>query len=195
MIAYLKGVIASTDSYGILLDVGGVGYEIAMSTKALAGLPAVGSAALIWTYMQVKDDGVSLFGFNERVEKELFLRLIGVSGIGPKMALAALSTYSASQLSSIIAEGDVAAISRVSGIGKKTAQRVVLELQGILKADNDAVAPYGAEMPSAVSDASQALQAMGFSTDEVARALKNVSAEGKDASAVIREALKYMGGK
>lgn len=193
MIAYLKGIVAAVDPYGLVLDVNGVGYELAMSTKALASLPAVGNTVQVSTYMQVKDDGISLFGFMDAQEKAMFTRLVGVSGIGPKMALAALSTYAAGELAAIIADGDVTMISRVPGIGKKTAQRVVLELQGVLKTESQSApnAPHG----SALADASAALQGMGFSADEVAAAFKGVAADGLDAGALIKLGLKSMGGR
>ncbi|MDD6769032.1 MAG: Holliday junction ATP-dependent DNA helicase RuvA, partial [Coriobacteriaceae bacterium] len=126
MIAYLKGMVAGADAGSLVLDVGGVGYQLLMSSKALGALPSSGSPAMVWVHLQVKDDGITLYGFKDLAEKTMFLRLVGVSGIGPKMAIAALSTYSAPELSQLIAEGDVTALSRVPGIGKKTAQRAVL---------------------------------------------------------------------
>lgn len=195
MIAYLKGEVAAVDSYSLVLDVGGVGYELLMSTKALASLPSKGSCCLVLTYMQVKDDGITLFGFKDQAEKQMFSRLIGVSGIGPKMAVAALSTYSAPELAAFIADGDVAAVCRVPGIGKKTAQRCILELQGVLSTDVLQQPSLMGADNTAVADAAQALQAMGFSADEAAAALKDIDANGKDASALVRLALKGMGGR
>ena len=193
MIAYLKGLVAGSDASCLVLDVGGVGYCLQMSSKALAALPAAGSPAMVWVHMQVKDDGISLFGFKDQAEKAMFQRLVGVSGIGPKMAIAALSTYSASELARLIAEGDVAALSRVPGIGKKTAQRAVLELQGILSQsiEEGAAAP---RVGSALADATLALEQMGFSAEEVAAVFKGVSVEGKDAGALLREGLRGLGG-
>ena len=195
MIAYLKGEVAAVDSYSLILDVNGVGYELLMSTKALASLPPKGSSCLVLTYMQVKDDGITLFGFKDQAEKQLFSRLIGVSGIGPKMAVAALSTYSAAELAAFIADGDVAAVCRVPGIGKKTAQRCILELQGVLSSDVSQQTGATGLDSSAIADASQALQAMGFSADEAAAALKGIDVSGNDASALVRLALKGMGGR
>ncbi len=194
MIAFLKGMLAAVDSQGILIDVNGVGYELAMSTKALASLPSVGNTVQVSTYMQVKDDGVSLFGFADSAEKAMFTRLIGVSGIGPKMALAALSTYGAAELAAVIADGDVTMISRVPGIGKKTAQRVVLELQGVLKTE-PAAGELEAPRGSSLADASAALQSMGFSADEVAAAFKGLSVEGVEVGELIKMGLKSMGGR
>ncbi len=195
MIAYLKGLVAAKNAYGAIIDVGGVGYELSMSTSALAGLPPVGSEAQVYTYMQVKDDGVALFGFADSAEKEMFLRLITVSSIGPKIALAALSTMHASDLAQAIADGDVARISTVPGIGKKTAQRVVLELQGILKQEATLFSTAAGASSGALADASEALQGMGFTPDEITAALKGYAAGDADVSTVVRYALKHMGGK
>lgn len=195
MISYLRGEVASVDSYSLVLDVGGVGYELLMSTKALACLPPKGSSCLVPTYMHVKDDGITLFGFKDQPEKQMFTRLIGVSGIGPKMAVAALSTYCAAELAGFIADGDVAAVCRVPGIGKKTAQRCILELQGVLSSDVSQQASLMDADNSAVADASQALQAMGFSAEEASSALKGLDASGLDASQLVRLALKGMGGR
>ena len=193
MIAYLKGMVAGTDAGSIVLDVGGVGYQLLMSSKALGAQPPSGSPAMVWVHLQVKDDGISLFGFKDQAEKAMFQRLVGVSGIGPKMAIAALSTYSAPELAQLIAEGDVAALSRVPGIGKKTAQRAVLELQGILSQsiEEGAAAP---RVGSALADATLALEQMGFSAEEVAAVFRGVSVEGKDAGALLREGLRGLGG-
>ena len=193
MNAYLKGMVACTDAGSIVLDVGGVGYQLLMSSKALGAQPPSGSPAMVWVHLQVKDDGITLYGFKDLAEKTMFLRLVGVSGIGPKMAIAALSTYSAPELSQLIAEGDVTALSRVPGIGKKTAQRAVLELQGILRQDEQAAASAPAA-GSALADASTALQSMGFSADEVAAVFKGVDVAGKDAGALLRAGLKALGG-
>ena len=144
-------------------------------------------------HLHVKDDGITLYGFKDLAEKTMFVRLVGVSGIGPKMGIAALSTYSASELSQLIAEGDVTALSRVPGIGKKTAQRAVLELQGILRQDEQVTASAPAA-GSALADASTALQSMGFSADEVAAVFKGVDVAGKDAGALLRAGLKALGG-
>lgn len=192
MIAYLKGDLVYKDGYGIQLEVGGIGYELALSSKALGALPAVGSTVQVWTYMQVKEDGISLFGFASLTEKEMFERLIGVSGIGPKIALAALSTMRPQELASVIAQGDITRIAAVPGIGKKTAQRIVLELQGVLKTDPDLFDGIAADAGSTRSDASEALVGMGFSAQEVAGALKGCTET--DVSAAIRYALKNLGG-
>ena len=194
MIAYVKGIIAHKDGYGVILEANGIGYEMSMSSKALGTLPAVGNTAQVWTYLHVKDDGISLFGFCDASEKEMFVKLIGVSGIGPKMAISALSTFNPRELASAIAAGDVTRISSVPGIGKKTAQRVVLELQGILKSEADGFAAVEDSTRSgAMADASAALESMGFTSPEIAAALKGCTSE--DVSAIMRYALKQLGGR
>lgn len=194
MIAYVKGIIARKDGYGVILEANGIGYEMSMSSKALGTLPAVGNTAQVWTYLHVKDDGMSLFGFCDAAEKEMFARLIGVSGIGPKMAISALSTFNPKELASAIAAGDVTRISSVPGIGKKTAQRVVLELQGILKSEADQFDTTRESTKSgAMADASAALESMGFTSPEIAAALKGCTSE--DVSAIMRYALKQLGGR
>lgn len=194
MIAYVKGIIARKDGYGVILEANGIGYEMSMSSKALGTLPAVGNTAQVWTYLHVKDDGMSLFGFCDAAEKAMFAKLIGVSGIGPKMAISALSTFNPKELASAIAAGDVTRISSVPGIGKKTAQRVVLELQGILKSEADQFGTAGESAKSgAMADASAALESMGFTSPEIAAALKGCTSE--DVSAIMRYALKQLGGR
>lgn len=194
MIAYVKGIIARKDGYGVILEANGIGYEMSMSSKALGTLPAVGNTAQVWTYLHVKDDGMSLFGFCDAAEKEMFAKLIGVSGIGPKMAISALSTFNPKELASAIAAGDVTRISSVPGIGKKTAQRVVLELQGMLKSEADQFGTAGESAKSgAMADASAALESMGFTSPEIAAALKGCTSE--DVSAIMRYALKQLGGR
>lgn len=194
MIAYVKGIIARKDGYGVILEANGIGYEMSMSSKALGTLPAVGNTAQVWTYLHVKDDGMSLFGFCDAAEKEMFAKLIGVSGIGPKVAISALSTFNPKELASAIAAGDVTRISSVPGIGKKTAQRVVLELQGILKSEADQFGTAGESAKSgAMADASAALESMGFTSPEIAAALKGCTSE--DVSAIMRYALKQLGGR
>ena len=192
MIAYLKGVVAQKGGGGMVLEVAGIGYELAMSAKALASMPAVGSAAQVHTYLQVKEDGVALYGFASPGEKELFCRLTGVSGVGAKMAISALSTFSPEDLAAAIAAGDVALIATVPGIGKKTAQRVVLELQGTLETEPSLSGGAGAQAPGALADATAALMGMGFSEAEAAVALKGCPAS--DAGSALRYALRNLGG-
>ncbi len=192
MLAYIKGVLTYKDAERAIIEAGGIGYELSMSIHALAELPALGNPVQVWTYMHVKEDGWSLFGFSEPSEKEMFIKLIGVSGIGPKMALSALSTFRAPELAVHIAAGDVTAISSISGVGKKTAQRIVLELQGVLSSADTGFNAVSGQDVSELKDATAALESMGFSAEEISSALKGCTAH--DTSGIIRYALKNLGG-
>ncbi len=129
MIAFLAGTVASKSAGHCLLEVGGIGYRLAMSTSSLAALPAVGDEVIVHTHLHVREDELSLFGFESDAEKLAFEQLITVSGVGPKVALATLSALSPDALSAAVASEDVATISGVPGIGKKTAQRIILDLK------------------------------------------------------------------
>lgn len=192
MIAFLKGILAYKDAESAIIEANGIGYQLAMPLHALASLPQVGNPAQAWTYMHVKEDDISLFGFLDPTEKDLFTKLISISGVGPKIAISALSTYKAPDLMSAIATGDVSAISKIPGIGKKTAQRMILELQGLLKTDASAENIIEDPSNAQMRDAAAALESMGFSSQEVANALKGCTETS--ASGIIRYALKNMGG-
>ena len=190
MIAFVSGTLAYKGPDSCIVDTGGIGYEMGMSATSLAALPDVGARVSVYTHLQVRDDGISLFGFATMEEKALFGQLIGVSTVGPKMALAALSTYSAQALSGAIMAGDVDAISRIPGIGKKKASRIVLELQGILAApaSADAQQPSNSAARAAVED----LLAMGFTSAEADLALKGAP-EGASEAQLLQYALKRLG--
>lgn len=192
MIAFIKGIVAYKDAERAIIETGGIGYDLAMSIHALASLPACGNPAQVWTYLHVKEDDISLFGFSDPSERELFEKLIAVSGIGPKMAISALSTFKPADFVAHIAAGDVTAISTIPGVGKKIAQRLILELQGILKTSDgfEALVANGDNRP--LQDAASALESMGFSPEEVSASLKGCTES--DVSAIIRYALKHMGG-
>ena len=195
MIAFLKGVVAAKDDAYLYLDVGGVGYAVGMSQTGLSKLPEAGSTVRVYTYLQVSDSGVALYGFHSLEEKALFERLIGVAGVGPKVALAALSTFSPQGLASAIAAQDVAGIQRIPGVGKKTASRIVLELKGSLDAGlaglfdaPDAPAAESAQLKGAI----EALLSMGFTSTEADLALKGAP-EGADETALLQYALRRIG--
>ena len=193
MIAFLEGVVAGKTATSVLLNVGGVGFEVSMPTSGLARLPETGERAVVHTYMQVRDDGMSLFGFLSLEEKALFERLITVSGVGPKVALAALSSYEPAKLVDLIAAQDVAAVQRVPGIGKKMASRIILELKGSF--DEGLAGLFGEDKPAesqAMADARAALLSMGFTSTEADVALAGAP-EGGDDSALLQYALKKLG--
>lgn len=193
MIAFLDGVIASKGNTSAVVCVGGIGYELLMSRASLDALPEVGSDLHVITYLSVSDAGVVLYGFLSQDEERLFRNLIAVSGIGPKMALAALSTYTPQQLISAVTAEDVKALSKIPGIGKKTASRMVLELKGALPSEDveDAGSKTGSTS-AAMKNASEALMSMGFTKAEIEAALAGSSADA-DEETLLQYALKRLG--
>ena len=199
MIAFLKGVLAGRSADTAFIEVQGVGYAVGMSQASLAKLPETGSAVQVHTHLQVRDDGISLYGFLSLEEQALFEQLIGVSGVGPKVALAALSAFPSPQaLASAIAAQDVAAVQRIPGVGKKTASRIILELKGSLDHGFDqlfgtdgqpAAAPAEG---AALQGAREALLSMGFTSAEVDLATKGAP-EDASTEALLKYALKRLG--
>ncbi len=193
MIAFLTGTLAQKGASSCVIDVGGVGFRVVMSTNSLSALPAEGDEVTVLTYMHVREDELALFGFENAEEKDLFAKLITVSGVGPKVALAALSAFSPSVLVEAIAREDVALLSSVSGIGKKTAQRVILDLKDKLGVPDLVEGPRGVA-PDAAAEAREALLGMGFSSAEVATAMKGYDGPAEDTQALVKHALKRLGG-
>ena len=203
MIAFLKGRLASRTSTMAIIDVGGVGYAVQMSGTDLSRLPETGSAVEVLTYLQVSDAGVALYGFQTEGERALFEELIGVSGIGPKVALATLGFFSPEELVAAIAAEDVKAVSRIPGVGKKTAQRMILELkgsladfggaQGALPGLADAGAAGGRTAAQSARDGVwDALLSMGFTAKEAELALKGAPEDGGE-GVLLQYALKKLG--
>lgn len=192
MIAFIKGTLIAKDTSSIVIETQGVGYTIGMSSTGLSKLPEAGAQLLVYTYLQVREDGFSLFGFLTMEEKELFLKLISISGIGPKVALSALSLYQPAELIKHITAQDITAVSRIPGVGKKSASRIVLELKGYLDQDLLESEQAPALETSAMQAAQEALLSMGFTTAEVELALKG-SSEEESESALLQYALKRLG--
>jgi len=181
MIAYLRGKVLTTTAETVILDVNGVGYEVYCSGGAFRKI-VVGQIAELYTYLQVKEDGVTLFGFESVKEKEIFLKLITVSGVGPKMGITVLATLSADEFAEVIATADVKRLSSVKGLGKKTAEKIVLELHGkisaaeIMSASGDAFTEAVEKPVNKVSAADEeavsALMGLGFTRAESTQAVK-----------------------
>ncbi len=196
MIAFLSGTLAARTPQAAYVDVAGVGYEVLMSQAALSKLPEAGAPVHVLTHLQVSESGLALFGFLTEEERLLFEKLITVSGVGPKVALAALSTFSPRALADAVAAQDTALISRIPGVGKKTASRIVLELKGSLDAglsslfDAPEVAADG--VGGAHRAALEALLSMGFTHLEADLALKGAPAEASE-QALLQYALKRLG--
>lgn len=210
MIAFLSGTLAVVTPQAAYIDVGGVGYQVLMSQLALSKLPHQGAAVRVLTYLQASESGLALYGFLREDEKALFEQLITVSGVGPKAALATLSTFTPSEFAAAVAAQDVKAVQKIPGVGKKTASRIILELKGSFDAQGatlfDALTPEGSSPPSqaglskagsgsaALKDIAQALLGMGFSPAEVDLALEGAPEEAPDA-AILQYALRRLGGR
>lgn len=195
MIAFLKGTLAGKTPTTVFLDVHGVGFALGVSQTTLSKLPEVGAPAQLYTYMQVREDAMTLFGFLSLEEKALFERLISVSGVGPKVALAALSAYAPDSLANAIASQDVAAVQRIPGVGKKTASRIILELKGSLDQGLAGLFDEGSPAQTVnvhLQAAHEALLSMGFTSAEADLALKDAP-EGAAEGALLQYALKRLG--
>ena len=200
MIGYLRGRVLSLQPGYILLDVNGVGYEVICSGAAFANLSGVkkGEEGEVYTYLQVSEQGVALYGFSDLKEKELFLRLTSVQGVGAKLAIAALSSLRPADLAEAIYTADVKRLTAVKGLGKKTAERIVLELHGKISAD-EILGEAGEARPAALprsqadDDAVAALMNLGFTRQESARAVERARDAGaKTIEEIIGTALKGM---
>ena len=187
MISYLRGRVLTTTAETVILDVNGVGYEIYCSGSAFRKMSA-GGVVEIFTYLQVKEDGMTLFGFDTLRERELFLKLISVSGVGPKMGITVLATLSADELVEAVACADVKRLSAVKGLGKKTAEKIVLELHGKISAaeimsvsGESAVKsqePAAGKLTEQEEEAVSALIGLGFTRSESLQAVKKAREAG-----------------
>lgn len=194
MIAFLKGVMAGRTATHAFIDVNGIGYQVGMPASDIAKLPDRGAAVSVFTYLAVREDAIALYGFLDQGEKALFERLITVSGVGPKVALAALSSFSPQELIAAIQSQDVKAVSTIPGVGKKTAQRLILELKGSLDAQaKDTLFTQQAAAAERLKGARDALLAMGFTSAEADLALKDAPESVSTESALLQYALKRLG--
>lgn len=197
MIAYVKGKVIDEFDGGVVLENNGIGYEILCSATAAAKLSANKEGA-VYTYFQLRDDGVSLYGFDNKAEKAMFIKLISVSGVGPKLGISVLSGMNLADLATAIATSDVKSLSRIKGLGKKTAERIVLELREKISADEDGVLISPTGTPNAVlssedEDAVIALIGLGFSSADSRKAVQKAKESGaKTAQEVISAALRSM---
>lgn len=196
MIGYLRGRVLALTNETVILDVNGVGYEAFVSGSAFSKM-TVGQAAEMYTHLQVKEDGVTLYGFSSLKEKELFLKLTGVSGVGPKMGIGVLSCMSADDFALAVATADVKRLSAVKGLGKKTAEKIILELHGkisaaeIMGADEGSVSQPAVQKLSAVDEeAVGALVGLGFKRAESVQAVARAKESGaKTVEEIIMRAL------
>ena len=192
MISYLRGELAAVEEEKAVIDVGGVGYGIFMPKQALSLLPAVGNEIKIYTYLNVREDAMQLFGFLTRDDLEIYKQVIGVSGIGPKGGLNILSCMSPDELRFAIMSGDVKAISAAPGIGEL---RDKVDIETVLDhaANGQERADVGASSDNEMhAEAVQALVALGYGSSESLRAVKKTSPECASVEEILKEALKYL---
>ncbi len=192
MIGFLQGEIAARGVDECVLDVGGVGYRIACSATTMGSLPPPGQTARLWTHLHVRDDALSLFGFTSETERAMFEALIGVSGVGPKVALHICSAFTPDAFRRALVTDDIDAISAVPGIGKKTAARVVLDLKEKLDLPDLTVVSSTAT-GQVLAKARSALENLGYSPGEIRAALGRMTpAEDAAVEDVVRSALQVL---
>jgi Holliday junction DNA helicase RuvA len=199
MLEFIEGEIVAKEPQKLVVRAGGIGYSLTVSNQTLSVLPPAGSTALVFTSLQLREDDISLFGFAAKDERAFFELLIQVSGVGPKLALAILSAYPLATLKKAIVLGDLAALTGISGVGKKTAQRLVLELKdklgkGFLPEAEDGGwqgGGYG-EADSATEQAIEALEALGYSRGEVIKAFAGKDIGDLDVEGLIKFGLKQL---
>lgn len=198
MYAFIEGRVCEKTTNSLVLEAGGIGYQLNCSMTTLQEAPPMGEKMRCYTYLSVREDAMELFGFATKEEKQLFLSLTGISGVGAKTALGLLGAMPLRDLNLAILLGDVNALSRAPGIGKKTAQRIVLELKDKVE-QQDVSVPAGTGAPAApvVGDAQReaqaALQALGYTSAEAARAINLVRDQADTVDALIMLALRQIG--
>ena len=193
MIGRLRGILVSRQPPSLLVEVAGVGYEVEAPMSTIYDLPATGTEVTLLIHHAVKEDSVALYGFLRENERTLFRSLLKVSGIGAKIALAVLSGVSTDHFARLVHAGDVVALTKIPGIGKKTAERIVVELRDRVDGLSTAggVSLPGAAAPlDATGEATVALQQLGYKPAEVSRLVQKVAADGDSAEAIIRKALR-----
>ena len=190
MIGRLKGTLIHKQPPWLVVDVHGVGYELEAPMSTFYDLPDVGREVALFTHYAQKEDSVSLYGFLRDAERRLFRDVQKVSGIGAKIALAVLSGTSVEDFVRLVQTSDITALTRIPGIGKKTAERMVVELRD-RAADFGSSGPLASGMPGdPQSEATSALQQLGYKPAEAVRMAREATADGDDAATIIRKALK-----
>jgi Holliday junction DNA helicase RuvA len=195
MISRLTGILAAKRAPQVLIDCNGVGYEADVSMTTYYLLPEVGEQVSIWTHLVVRDDAHNLIGFKAESERQLFRQLIRINGVGPKLALAILSGIDDQQFALCVTNGDVAMLTRLPGVGKKTAERLIIEMRDKVDAlvGDSSLAPLAASAQSDVSEAIEALQALGYRPADAEKMIKRAQQQDESAtsaSLLIKNALR-----
>ena len=197
MISYLKGSLEAKNIDNIVVEVGGVGYKIFMSRNSMYKLGELGEVVKVHTYMRVREDDISLYGFCSNEELKMFEQLIGVSGVGAKSALTILSNITPSKFALAIISGDVGALKSLPGIGAKSAQRMILELKDKMKTEeavqsDEVITQYMPENNN-TKDAVEALQVLGYVRKDIDVALSKIDTTSLSVEDIIKQGLKYLG--
>ncbi len=200
MFSYIKGILEIKSSNFIVVDVNGIGFKIFMPLTSIQKLEETGKTVKIYTYMQVKEDDISLYGFTTNEELRMFELLISVSGIGAKSAITMLSSVTPSKFALAVISNDVKSLTKIPGIGAKSAQRIILELKDKLKTEEsiskieDVTGMQGNVVQSEnKSEAIQALQVLGYTKFEIEEVLAKIDMQNKNVEEIIRNALGYLG--
>ncbi len=197
MIHRLRGILVEKDTEGVVLDVSGVGYRASASLATLRALPSLGEECVIHTRMVVREDAMLLFGFATKEERAAFDALTAVSKVGPKLALAVLSSMSPAEIAEAVARGDVLKFASVPGLGRKSAERLVLELKGkdiAAFAPEPAISGNGGGGGGPYMEAREALTALGYSLEEAEKALNSIPPQ-ETVEKYIKEALRRIGSR
>ncbi len=191
MITRLAGTLISRQPPHLVVDVGGVGYEVEAPLSVFERLPASGSAVVLLTHLVVREDAHMLYGFIEEADRRLFRELLRISGVGPRLALAILSGASGPEFAVMVESGDAQALTRLPGIGKKTAERLILEMRSRIGEFGTGAPGGGAGLAKdPVAEARAALTALGYAPAEALKLVRAVEGEGQTTEAIIRAALK-----
>lgn len=197
MISYIKGNLESKNIDSVVLDVGGIGYKIYMSANSINKIGEVGNVVKIHTYMRVREDDISLFGFCTNEELRMFEQLIGVSGVGAKSALTILANISPSSFALAIISGDINSLKRLPGIGAKSAQRMILELKDKLKTQEAIETEYipvkNVVKNDKAKDAIEALQVLGYARRDIEQAISKIDTNELTVEEIIKQGLKLLG--
>ena len=198
MISFIRGDLAVVEEDMVVIDVGGVGYGIFMPFQSITRLPRIGHEVKLFTYLNVREDAMQLYGFLRKEELDVFKLLLGVNGIGPKAGLNILSLLSTDELRFAVASGDVKAISQAPGVGKKTAEKLIIQLKDKLSIADCLLTEdgHGEQVDSSgqgiQAEVVQALTALGYGSAESFQAVKKVEVGEKSIEDVLKEALKNM---
>jgi holliday junction DNA helicase RuvA len=199
MIGRIRGTLISLDEYTVLVDVAGIGYELDVTANTLSALPGVGQDVVLFTHMSVREDAHSLYGFETRGERDLFRTLIKISGVGPKLALNLLSGMDVVDLARCIRDSDIARLVKLPGVGRKTAERLVVELKDCIERlvlIPEITRPKVTDAARhVIEEAERALIKLGYRPSEASRAIGNAYVQGQSTEDVVRIALKRMIGQ